>query len=166
MFNHLLLLLLYRVQTRRNLFQWVSLGLLPFLVPAGFVGILQTSRCRRLPGKIGVSSRAPKKWVDPRAQGPLPSEVFISAWHQAACVSMATRYSSSTVSGREATELVFVGDLASFTVPDIFWESSTWLKESMPPLTWESLSPSARTDDAPRSKGSIALPKAFLITYK
>jgi hypothetical protein len=72
----------------------------------------------------------------------------------------------STVSGREATELVFVGDLASFTVPGIFWESSTWLKESMPPLTWESLSPSARTDDAPRSKGSIALPKAFLITYK
>jgi hypothetical protein len=72
---------------------------------------------------------------------------------------------TSTVSGREATELVFVGDLASFTVPGIFWESSTWLKESMPPLTWESLSPSVRTDDAPCSKGSIALPKAFLITY-
>ena len=73
------LILLYRVQTRRNLFQWINLGLLPFLVPAGFVGIPQTSRCRRLPEKIGVSSRASKQGVDPRAQGPLPSEFFISA---------------------------------------------------------------------------------------
>src|SRR5271157_4625595 len=55
--------------------------------------MLQTSRCRRLPEKIGASSRPPKKWVDPRAQGPLPSEFFISARHQAVCVSMATRYS-------------------------------------------------------------------------
>ena len=57
--------------------------------------MLQTSRCRRLAGKIGVSSRAPKKWVDPKAQGPLPSEFFVSAQHQAVCVSMATRYSRS-----------------------------------------------------------------------
>src|SRR5271166_3295614 len=65
-----LLLLLYRVQTRRNLFQWLSLDFLQFLVPASFVDMLQTSRCRRLSEKIGVSSRAPKKWVDPRAQAP------------------------------------------------------------------------------------------------
>ena len=55
--------------------------------------MLQTSRCRRLPEKIGASSRPPKKWVDPRAQGPLPGEFFISARHQAVCVSMASRYS-------------------------------------------------------------------------
>ena len=73
------LLLLYRVQTRRSLFHWLSLNFLQFLVPAGFVGMLQMSRCRRLPEKIGVPSRAPKKWVDSRAQGPLPSEFFISA---------------------------------------------------------------------------------------
>jgi len=66
------LLLQYRVQTLRNLFHWLSLNFLEFLVPAGFVGMLQTSRCRRLPEKIGVPSRAPKKWVDSRAQGPLP----------------------------------------------------------------------------------------------
>jgi len=43
------LLLQYRVQTLRNLFHWLSLNFLEFLVPAGFVGMLQTSRCRRLP---------------------------------------------------------------------------------------------------------------------
>ena len=64
------LILLYRVQTRRNLFQWLSLDFLQFLVPASFGDMLQTSRCRRLSEKIGVSSRAPKKWVDPRAQAP------------------------------------------------------------------------------------------------
>ena len=68
--SSLLLVLLYRVQTRRNLFQWLSLDFLQFLVPASFVDMLQTSRCRRLSEKIGVSSRAPKKWVDPRAQAP------------------------------------------------------------------------------------------------
>jgi hypothetical protein len=66
----MLVILLYRVQTRRNLFQWLSLDFLQFLVPASFVDMLQTSRCRRLSEKIGVSSRAPKKWVDPRAQAP------------------------------------------------------------------------------------------------
>jgi hypothetical protein len=92
----LFLVLLYRVQTRRNLFQWLSLDFLQFLVPASFVDMLHTSRCRRLPEKIGVSSRAPKKRVNPRAQGPLPGEFFIffiSARHQAVCVSMASRYS-------------------------------------------------------------------------
>ena len=61
-FDHVgfFLILLYRVQTQRNLFQWLNLDFLQFLVPAGFVGVLQTSKCRRLPGKIGVSSRAPK----------------------------------------------------------------------------------------------------------
>jgi hypothetical protein len=60
------------LNARQNLFQWINLGLLPFLVPAGFVGIPQTSRCRWLLEKIVVSSRAPKKLVDPRALGPLP----------------------------------------------------------------------------------------------
>src|SRR5208337_2622091 len=34
-----------------------------------------------------------EKWVDPMVRGPLLSEFFISARHQAVCVSMATRYS-------------------------------------------------------------------------
>ncbi len=63
-------ILLYRVHTWRNLFQWINLGLLPFLVPAGYVGIPPTSRCRRLPEKIRVSSRAPKNGSIRGLRGP------------------------------------------------------------------------------------------------
>src|SRR5271166_6602043 len=42
-----------------------------------------------------------EKWVDPMVRGPLLSEFFISARHQAVCVSMATRCSRTIHPGRE-----------------------------------------------------------------
>ena len=53
-------------------------------------------RTRQRPTKISFLART-EKWVGPRAQGPLPSEFFITARHQAVCVSMAIRYSRTSL---------------------------------------------------------------------